>query len=65
MDLKNSVLLIGGCAAWLTTMHLPATYADGEGFLKGFGAAIIVTSFYNIITWFIKLKKKTHEITTR
>jgi hypothetical protein len=58
MDLKNSLLLIGGFASLSISHLLPVAYAGGEGFLVGVGIALIAISIYKAITQFIKQRKE-------
>ena len=65
MDLKNSLLLMGGCAAWIIALLLPVEYDAGASFLMEIGIGLTIPPIYNMITQYFKQKKKTHEITSR
>ena len=65
MDLKNSLLLMGGCGAWIIALLLPVKYDAGASFLMGIGIGLTIPPIYNMITQYFKQKKKTHEITSR
>jgi riboflavin transporter FmnP len=58
MDLKNTLLLIGGFAILAISQLLPVAYSEGEGFLVGVGIALIAISVYKAITQFIKQRKE-------
>ncbi|MBK8291840.1 MAG: hypothetical protein IPK96_13820 [Flammeovirgaceae bacterium] len=62
MDLKNSLLLIGGSVAGIIGVVLNQTPTAGGEFFQGLGIGFLIILSFNVIP---KLYKKKNETTSR
>lgn len=62
MDLKNSLLLIGGSVAGIIGVFLKETHTEGGEFFQGLGIGFMIALCFNVVP---KLLKKKNEITSR
>ena len=62
MDLKNSLLLIGGSVAGIICTFLKLTRTEGGEYFQGLGMGFMIVLCFNVVP---KLLKKKNEITSR
>ena len=62
MDLKNSLLLIGGSVAGIIGIFLKLTRTEGGEYFQGLGMGFMIVLYFNVAP---KLLKKKNEITSR
>lgn len=62
MDLKNSLLLIGGSVAGIIGVFLKETHTVGGEFFQGLSIGFMIALCFNVVP---KLLKKKNEITSR
>ncbi|MDZ7646779.1 MAG: hypothetical protein U5K54_06115 [Cytophagales bacterium] len=62
MDLKNSLLLIGGSVAGIIGVLLNQTHTEGGDFFQGLGIGFLIVLGFNVIP---KLVNKKNETTSR